>query len=415
VILKAGRYKSFVIRRKILCCLLDGYGDVRYGELGRKTPLEYAETPFFDALLAGGTCGFMEPVGLGREVPITDASTMTFSFLGYDARKFPHGRGIIEAIGEGMRVRDGDFAARCNFATVSQDGTITDLRAGRIRDTKELETALNGMPFPVPFEFRATAGHRGIAVFRSGKNRRFSEDITSVDPHVVGRKIMRAKPLKPSAKKTADLVNLFVERSREALAASPFNKKRKARGLPPANALLPRGFSAKVPRLEPFPEKYGVRACGVTGVAINRGICKLLGIPISRVDEDVGNNTKEMEMKRKPTLGALRNYDFVFLHFKTIDMAGHDGDLWRKVSEIERTDAFLGGLPLDGAVVAVGADHCTPCKIGGHSTDAIPYLFGTPDKGARGGRKFGDSECARGKRIKQYDFVGEVLKAASRR
>ncbi|MFH0834963.1 MAG: 2,3-bisphosphoglycerate-independent phosphoglycerate mutase [Candidatus Micrarchaeota archaeon] len=399
-----------MIRRKVLYCLLDGYGDVRYKELGGKTPLEYAETPFFDSLLANGKCGYMEPVGLGKEVPITDASAMTFSFLGYDVRGFPHGRGVIEAIGEGIAVKDGDFVARCNFATAKKDGTITDLRAGRIRDTAALAKALNRMPFPVPLEFRATGGHRGIVVFRSGKAGRFSEEITPVDPHAVGKKIMKARPLKPSARKTAELLNLFVEKSRELLAAHPFNKKRQARGLPPANAILPRGFSAKAPKLAPFPKKYGVAACGVTGVPINRGICKLLGIPIINVEEDVGNNEKEMALKRKPALEALRKYDFVFLHFKTIDLAGHDGDLWRKISEIERTDSFLGSLPLDGAVVAIGADHCTPCKISGHSAGPIPYLFGTA--GAGGSRKFGDAECAKGRRIKQYDFAVSVLKAA---
>ncbi|VVB67265.1 2,3-bisphosphoglycerate-independent phosphoglycerate mutase 1 [Candidatus Norongarragalina meridionalis] len=398
-----------MIRRKVLYCLLDGYGDVRYKELGGKTPLEYAETPFFDSLLANGKCGFMEPVGLGKEVPITDASAMTFSFLGYDVRKFPHGRGVIEAIGEGMAVKDGDFVARCNFATVSKDGTITDLRAGRIRDTKALATALNRMSFPVPFEFRATEGHRGIVVFKSGKGERFSEDITQVDPHAVGKKIMKARPLKPAAKGTAELLNLFVERSREVLGAHPSNGKRKARGLPPANAILPRGFSAKAPKLEPFRKRYGVTPCGVTGVAINKGICKLLGIPIIEVAEDMGDNAKEMATKRAPALAALHKCEFVFLHFKTIDLAGHDGDLWRKVSEIERTDAFLGSLSLGGAVVAIGADHCTPCKIKGHSAGLIPYLYGTA--GARGKKKYGDSECAKGKHIKQYDFVRAVLRA----
>ncbi|PIT85973.1 phosphoglycerate mutase, partial [Candidatus Micrarchaeota archaeon CG10_big_fil_rev_8_21_14_0_10_59_7] len=321
-----------MIRRKILYCLLDGYCDVRYKELGGKTPLEYAETPFFDGLLSRGKCGFMEPVGLGREVPITDASAMTFSFLGYDVRKFPHGRGVLEAKGEGMRVNEGDFVARCNFATAKKDGTITDLRAGRIRDTKALATALNRMPFPVPFEFRATEGHRGILVFRSTKTApHFSEDITPVDPHATGKKIMKAKPLKPGAKRTAELLNLFVEKSRGLLAAHPFNKKRGARGLPAANAILPRGFSTKAPKLEPFSKKYGVRACGVTGVPINKGICRLLGIPVIRVEEDAGDNEKEMALKRKPVLAALKKYDFVFLHFKTIDLAGHDGDLWRKV------------------------------------------------------------------------------------
>ncbi|OIO27562.1 hypothetical protein AUJ16_03050 [Candidatus Micrarchaeota archaeon CG1_02_60_51] len=391
--------------KKILYCLLDGYGDVPCKTLGGKTPLEAAKTPGMDARLGGGSCGLLEPMGLGKDVPISDASAMTFSFLGYDVRAFPHGRGMIEAVGTGLKILDGDFVARCNFATVDADGKILDMRAGRIRETKELEAALNGIDLGVNFEFKATAGYRGLLWFKGG---RFSEKVSPVDPHEVGKKIMAATPLAPEAKETAELLNEFMREARNALAGTETNAERRKKGLPEANAILARGYSAATPKLEPFAKKFGVKPAAVTGIAVNVGICRLLGIPVIDVAEDVGDNSKEMELKKAPVLKAIDTYDFVFVHFKTIDVAGHDAKPLAKVGEIERTDAFLRGLDFQG-VRAFGADHCTRSEEGRHSADLIPYLLSKQEGKPR---KFSEAECARGKKIAQFDFVQAALDLA---
>jgi len=386
----------------VLYCLLDGYGDVACKTLGGKTPLAYSENPFLDSLNGGGKCGFLEPAGLGRDVPISDASVMTFSFLGYDVRSFPHGRGMIEAAGAGLKNRDGDFVARCNFATLDGEGRVTDMRAGRIRETKELERALNGIDLGVDFEFKATTGYRGLLWIKGGT---YSAKISDVDPHEVGKKIMVAKPLAPEARETAEVLNAFVQKARVALGETKTNEERGKKGLPVANAVLPRGFSVQVPKLEPFAKKFGIKPVAVTGIAVNVGICRLLGIPVIAVPEDVGDYAKEMELKKEPVLKALDGYDFVFVHFKTIDLAGHDAKPLAKAAEIERTDAFLSSLEFDG-VHALGADHCTRSGEGKHSADLIPYLL---SKKKTAPRKFSEESCAKGKKLMQFDFVSEAI------
>lgn len=386
----------------VLYCLLDGYGDVACKTLGGKTPLAYSENPFLDALNGGGKCGFLEPAGLGKDVPISDASAMTFSFLGYDVRSFPHGRGMIEAVGTGLKIKDGDFVARCNFATVDAEGKVLDMRAGRIRETKELERALNAIDLGVDFEFKATAGYRGLLWIKGGP---YSAKISDVDPHEVGRKIMAAKPLAPEARETAELLNAFVQKARASLEETKTNEERRKKGLPEANAVLPRGFSVQAPKLEPFAKRFGVKPVAVTGIAVNVGICRLLGIPVINVAEDVGDNSREMGLKKEPVLKAIDNYDFVFVHFKTIDVAGHDAKPLVKAGEIERTDAFLSNLEFEG-VHALGADHCTRSEEGRHSADLIPYLL---SKKKAAPRKFSEESCAKGKKLMQSDFVSEAL------
>ena len=394
--------------KKILYCLLDGYGEKeKYRELGNKTPLEYAQTPFLDSLMAKSECGFLKPVGLGSEVPISDASAMTFSFLGYDVRKFAHDRGMIEAVGEKMKFKSGDLTMRCNFATINDKGKITDRRAGRVRDTKPLEKAINKMKFEVPFEFKSTTGHRGLLVFKRG---RYYPDLTSPDPKKNGAKMLECKAKKPKAKRTARLVNSFIQKSRKALSEHAFNKERAKKKKPKANVLLPRGFGNKIPKLKPFSKKFRIRPVAVTGIAVNSGVCRLLKIPIEFVPEDVGDPFKEVMLKVRPVKRALKKKGFVFVHFKTTDLPGHDGDVQAKVREIERFDAFLEGLGLGKDVmVAVGADHCTSCRKKAHTNDPIPYLLYDGKERKPAAKTFGEKACAKGPKINQFDLLPRAL------
>jgi 2,3-bisphosphoglycerate-independent phosphoglycerate mutase len=88
--------------------------------------------------------------------------------------KYSTGRGVIEAVGAGIDMKDGDLALRCNFATLGEGKTLLDRRAGRSLTTAEaVELAeaanqqINLESYPATFEFKATLGHRAVAVIRS--------------------------------------------------------------------------------------------------------------------------------------------------------------------------------------------------------------------------------------------------------
>src|SRR5712692_9768537 len=120
--------------RKLLYVILGGLGDEPHPDLGGRTPLEAAKTPNLDALARKGRCGTVVTVGEGI-APESDIAV--FSILGYDPRTEHAGRGPLEALGAGLEMRDGDLAWRANFATVDEDDTLVDRRAGRDLSTDE--------------------------------------------------------------------------------------------------------------------------------------------------------------------------------------------------------------------------------------------------------------------------------------
>src|SRR5919204_439614 len=100
--------------RRLLYVCLDGLADDPVPELGDRTPLEAARTPFLDSLARQGRTGVVTTVGPGI-APESDIAV--FAILGYDPREEHPGRGVVEAIGSGVGFEGGDLAYRVNFAT----------------------------------------------------------------------------------------------------------------------------------------------------------------------------------------------------------------------------------------------------------------------------------------------------------
>ncbi len=401
-------------RRKALLIILDGLGDRAIKELGYKTPLQFAETPHLDKIARMSVVGLMDPIAPGIRA---GSDTSHLNLLGYDPYKVYTGRGPFEAAGLDMDVEPGDVAFRCNFATVDDELVVRDRRAGRIKEgTHELAEALNGMKIEdVEFFVKEGVEHRAALIMRGpGLN----PNIGDVDPHEVGRKIHRANALVPEAEKTARLLNEFVMRAHEILKEHPVNKERERMGLKPANILLPRG-AGMAPHLENFHEKWGMRGACVVGTPLIRGICKLAGMDPIDSPKFTGSYDTDMEGKIRYAIEALekRNYDFVLVNIKAPDIAGHDMEPRKKVEVIERIDGameyLLNILPED-IVVAVTADHSTPCSVGDHSGDPVPIMLYAPDSRAEG-TAFNEVDCARGSlRIKGSDLMKIILNLTNR-
>ncbi|HEU16335.1 MAG TPA: phosphoglycerate mutase, partial [Nitrososphaeria archaeon] len=80
---------------------------------------------------------------------------------------------------------------------------------------------------------------------------------------------------------------------------------------------------------------------------------------------------------------------------------GHDGLPEVKMRSIELIDSgffgpLLRDLDLDRTVVAVSADHSTPCQLKSHSEDPVPLLVSGGPVGWDGSRRFTEPEAARG-------------------
>src|SRR5690606_17572097 len=97
---------------KYIVILGDGMSDEPIIELGNKTPLQAAVTPFMDMLSAKGRNGLLNTVPDGFS-PGSEIANL--SVLGYDIPSVYEGRGVLEAASMGVEILPDELAMRCNL------------------------------------------------------------------------------------------------------------------------------------------------------------------------------------------------------------------------------------------------------------------------------------------------------------
>ncbi|MGQ9552135.1 MAG: alkaline phosphatase family protein [Candidatus Bathycorpusculaceae bacterium] len=403
---------------KLIYVIVDGMGDLPIKELGDKTPLEVAETPNMDSLAKKGKTGLMYTVKKGV-APESDVAVI--SILGYDPFKYSTGRGVLEAIGAGLTINNGNLALRCNFATLGHGRKIIDRRAGRNLTTEEaaeLSKAANEKvkleSYPADFEFKSTLGHRAVLVLRS-RDKPLSSNITNTDPaysRLEGLGVAEAKaemllrkcePIDRTeeAKAAANLVNEFTEKSHKIWDKHEINRTRAAKRKLKANVILTRDAANLLPKFPNINEKYNAQFVSLTDMPVERGISKLVGMQTVAIPPPTQNLRKDCESRAKHLLGLLPDYDCFYIHIKGPDEPGHDGNFNLKASTISMIDKYFFGRVLPNLnpeefVICVTSDHSTPCELKAHSDDPVPVLI-SGDK-IRGDNlaKFSERECRNG-------------------
>jgi len=364
-----------------LLLIFDGMGDRPIFELGDKTPLQAANLPVMDQLALEGQCGVADPVRSG-----TVATTVmgTLAILGYDPLRFSIARGVIEAIGCGMKIIPGDIAFRGNWATLNDEGMIVDRRAGRIREgTKELSSSLCGLKIDdVSLYVGSGTEHRVALVIRGSG---LGDCLSGSDPgdhFLSGKKPRHPEVLKKNDKKslrTAKYLHLFELAARKILATHPVNLKRKSKRLLPANSILTRepGQVYAFPKLK-RPSGLGLSGICVTGDVTILGIAKVTGMDVCKTPEMTSNLDTDLNNKFEITAKLLKQYSVVVLHVKGCDIAAHNKDAEKKKDFLEKIDTelgrFLGKWP--GKLrLCITADHTTWSKEGVHTDDPVPVLL----------------------------------------
>jgi len=363
-------------KTKIVMLILDGLGGMPI-EPGGPTELEAARTPNMDRLTQEGALGQIVPIGPG----ITPGSGPAhLALFGYDPLTYEVGRGVLEASGIGMEVREGDVAARGNFCTLDEQGRIIDRRAGRIPSEEALPIVerLQAIQLPdVELDVRQVREYRFAVVMRGPD---LDPEIEDTDPQATGVPPLPARPRRNAARRTAELFDRWVALARQALADQP-----------KANGLTLRGFSTD-PKLPAFGEVYGLHPACIAVYPMYRGVSRLVGMEV------LSFQGESPELEFATAAETWGDYDFFFIHIKKTDSRGEDGDFAKKADVIEQVDQALPRLlELEPDVLAITGDHSTPARLRTHSWHPVPLLLWAPETLRADDRQsFGERQCALG-------------------
>ncbi len=359
---------------KILLLVIDGLGGLPHPDTGR-SELETAQLPHLDALAAGGSCGLISPLGGGFTPGSGPAHLALF---GYDPWKSEIGRGALSALGLGLDFKRGDVAARLNFCTFDADGHVTDRRAGRIPTEKgrELCEILAAVDIPgIEVTVAAEMEYRAGVVFRGEA---LSAGVGDSDPQITGVPPKALEAHDAESQRMVEVANAFLQQARQLLAAQR-----------PANMVLMRGFG-RYPELASFDEVYGLRALGIAGYPMYRGVAGAVGMDTAEVNWDLESESKLFSER-------FADYDFVYMHVKKTDSAGEDGDFDHKVELLEEVDSYLPKLlEQKPDVVVVTGDHSTPSVMRGHSWHPVPTLIASEWALADAAKAFSERDCHQG-------------------
>jgi len=361
---------------RIAFVVFDGLGGLPDPESGL-TELETARTPNLDRLARRASLGLGLPVLPG----ITPGSGPGhLALFGYDPIEFNIGRGVLSALGIDFDLRDGDLAARLNFATLDDAGNVTDRRAGRPSDEENarLITKLREnikAPPGIELFFESEREHRAVLILR-GEN--LSADLDDTDPQQTGVPPLPVQANRDTSRGTARIVQSVLDDAREVLEDEQV-----------ANGLLARGFASfrRYPSLE---ERFRLQARAIARYPMYRGLARLLGMTVEPPPETDRDTVRVVAEK-------WADFDFHFAHFKYTDSRGEDGDFGAKVEAIERCDALLEGImDLEPDVLVVTGDHSTPSRMRAHSWHPVPVLISSPWARGGGGDGFGETSCRHG-------------------
>ncbi|MBO3842990.1 MAG: cofactor-independent phosphoglycerate mutase [Candidatus Brockarchaeota archaeon] len=384
----------------------DGMADYPVEEAGGKTPLQLAYKPNMDYIAGRSRMGMLRT--LRPDLP-KGSDVANLIILGYDPYVCYTGRGPLEAAARRIRVEDDEVVFRCNLITV-EGGRILDYSGEHVTtdEARLLISVLNDRLNELG-RFHAGVSYRNLFISKIG------EGLKATPPHdIVGEKYEEhmLKPLNEDSRR----LNEMMLKSISILSENPVNKRRIDSGKRPANMVWIWG-QGRMPRLEPFSEKHGLKGTVISAVDLIKGIGWLAGMVVPEVPGATGYYDTNYENKALYAVNALEDSDFVYLHVEAPDEAGHEGSFKTKVRVIEEMDRRLIGrildnIRIDDVSISILIDHPTPVSVKNHTVDPVPFAIMKP--GIKGdGKPFDEESGSKGSfsMIDGMDFI-KILKEA---
>ena len=401
---------------KTLIILGDGMADEPIDELGGKTPLQYADTPFMDTLARLGTTGRLKTVADGFH-PGSEVANM--AVLGYDLPTVYEGRGVLEAASMGVDLKPDELAMRCNLVCIEGD-LLKNHSAGHIR-TEEADLLIRSLNRALGSDrirFYTGVSYRHLLVVKGGDKR-----LVCIPPHDIPLHPFRPNMVRaevPEAEETAALLNQLIMQSQEVLKDHPVNLRRIQEGHDAANSIWPWSPGVR-PAMQTLKSMYGIQKSSViSAVDLIRGIGVYAGMKVIHVEGATGLYDTNYEGKADAALEALKTDDLVYLHVEASDEAGHEGDVRLKIQTIEDLDHRIVG-PIFQALqtwkepvaIAVLPDHPTPCSIRTHTNAPVPFLIYRPGDEPDPVMTFDEFSVENGKYglLEKDEFIRQLIKS----
>ncbi|HCC54702.1 MAG TPA: cofactor-independent phosphoglycerate mutase [Desulfobulbaceae bacterium] len=382
---------------KYIILVGDGMGDLPIAELGGKTPLAFAHTPFMDRIAQAGKLYRLCTVPQGFP-PGSDVANL--SLLGYLPHECYSGRAPLEAASLGVALVADEIAFRCNLVTLrfEEDRVyMEDYSSGHIstQEAKILIEGIEAVAGSSRLHFYSGVSYRHLLV-HSGE----IGSLVTVPPHdYTGREVTefwrqynRISYLQEALAKTVAY-----------LATHPVNLGRQAQQRNPANAIWLWG-EGKAPVMSTISEQFGVEGALISAVDLLKGIGVYAGMEIIEVPGATGYLDTNYAGKAAAAMQALETKDLVFVHVEAPDEAGHQGSLKDKLQAIEDFDGKIV-KPIFEALIASGydfrlavaMDHFTPLATRTHSADPVPVaIYDSRIEQPGSGLSYDEQSAARG-------------------
>jgi 2,3-bisphosphoglycerate-independent phosphoglycerate mutase len=366
----------------------DGMADWPVPALGNRTPLEWAQTPNMDRVVAKGMMGRVSTIPSGMQ-PGSDVANL--ALLGYDPARYYSGRAPFEAASMGIQLAGTETAFRCNLVTI-QHGTMVDYSAGHIT-TAEAQRVIQELQLHLTTDsirFYPGVSYRHLMICQG-----FPDGVACTPPHdITGKPIQSYLPQGAGSGLLLDLMR----QARELLPELPVNKERLAAGKSPVTDiwLWGQGRSISLPTMA---ERYGMKGSVISAVDLVRGLGVLAGLKIRMVEGATGYLGTNYAGKIAAARAALETEDIVYLHVEAPDETGHEGIAEKKIKAIEEFDRHIVGEMLryqeqrDDLRILVVPDHATPLEIKTHSSEPVPYAICGPGVLSDGHKVFTEAEA----------------------
>ncbi len=364
---------------KALIFLADGMADEPLAELGGKTPVEAANTPYMDKIAAAGACGTF--LTLPEGLP-TSSDVANMSVMGFAPQNHYPGRGPIEAVSQGIELGPNDVAWRCNLVTVL-DNVLTDYSAGHIDNavSSQIMADLQSEFGNDKVSFYPGVSYRNLLVLHGSE---FSDAVDYYKPDSsqginVDYLQLTAKDDSAEAAATIAFLNDLGDRVAQFLASHPLNQGKES----PASHIWPWSPGRK-PAIPAFSELYDGRSGAViSAVDVIQGIGMCTGMEVIKVPGATGFIDTNYAGKASAAIEAIRRHDFVYLHVEAIDECSHMGDLKLKMQAIEDFDAKIikpvyEALKDQAIRFALLPDHPVPIKLRAHTRTPVPFAICGP-------------------------------------